>query len=100
MALVNFAQGLALMFNSLVNSVAMNNIGWKYYIVYCVFLVVMILVVFFFFPETRGRSLEELASVFDEGQRAWKTQKSQVNHLSQDERLPEKESCVETIEKV
>jgi hypothetical protein len=35
--------------------------GWKYYISYCVFLVFEVVFVYFIFPETSGRSLEELA---------------------------------------
>ena len=35
--------------------------GWKYYISYCVFLLFEIVFVYFLFPETSNRSLEELA---------------------------------------
>ena len=35
--------------------------GWKYYIGYCIFLLFEIAFVYFFFPETANRSLEELA---------------------------------------
>lgn len=36
-------------------------LGWKYYISYCVFLLFEVIFVYFLFPETSGRSLEELA---------------------------------------
>lgn len=43
----------------------MENIGWRYYIVFCCFLVVILAVTYLFFPETKGYSLEEIAIVFD-----------------------------------
>ncbi|KAI5238037.1 MFS sugar transporter-like protein [Aureobasidium subglaciale] len=48
-----------------VNPVALENIGWKYYIVSVVLLIVWILCAWFWFPETKGRSLEKIAQVFD-----------------------------------
>ncbi|KAF4454440.1 hypothetical protein F53441_3067 [Fusarium austroafricanum] len=55
---------LALIFNVFVNPIALSAIGWKYYIVYVVLLVSYGLVIFFFYPETKGRTLEEIAVVF------------------------------------
>ncbi|KAI1622440.1 general substrate transporter [Exophiala viscosa] len=48
-----------------VNPIALENIGWHYYIVFCCLLVVIVLVAFFLFPETKGHSLEEIAEIFD-----------------------------------
>ncbi|KAJ2981412.1 hypothetical protein NQ176_g2042 [Zarea fungicola] len=47
------------------NPIGIENIGWKYYIVFVCFLVIFLPVVYFYFPETKGRSLEEIAVVFD-----------------------------------
>ncbi|KAI7653258.1 general substrate transporter [Hortaea werneckii] len=47
------------------NPIGMENLGWKYYIVFCCLLVLFTVVVWFTFPETRGHSLEEIAEVFD-----------------------------------
>ena len=55
-----------LLFNGFVTPIAMVSISWKYYIVYCVTLAIEVVVIFFFFPETRGLSLEEVAKVFGE----------------------------------
>jgi len=52
-------------FNGFVNPVALKNIGWKYYIVYCVVLACEFVIVYFFFPETKGYGLEEVAVLFD-----------------------------------
>lgn len=56
---------IAIIFNIFVNPIALEAIGWKYYLVYVVILIVYGLVVFFFYPETRGYSLEQMANVFD-----------------------------------
>ncbi|KAM6529140.1 hypothetical protein FALCPG4_007289 [Fusarium falciforme] len=47
------------------NPIAMAKIGWKYYIVFCVLDSLFIAQVWFLFPETKGKSLEELASLFE-----------------------------------
>lgn len=47
------------------NPLGMDNLGWKYYIVFCCLLVVFLVVVWFLFPETKGYSLEEIAVIFD-----------------------------------
>ncbi|KAL5335206.1 general substrate transporter [Aspergillus crustosus] len=48
-----------------VNPIALDSIGWRYYIFFCAFDVVVLAVTYFFFPETKGHSLEEIAEVFD-----------------------------------
>ncbi|KAK6455943.1 major facilitator superfamily domain-containing protein [Scheffersomyces xylosifermentans] len=46
-------------FNNYVNNIAMVAITWRYYIVWCVWLVVQMNIVYWIFPETRGLGLEE-----------------------------------------
>lgn len=48
-----------------VNPIALDKIGWHYYIFYCCFDVVVLIVTWLAFPETKGYSLEEIANVFD-----------------------------------
>ncbi len=55
----------ALWFNQFVNPIALNNIAWRYYIVYCVWLMVEFGVVYFFYIETRYTPLEEIVKHFD-----------------------------------
>ncbi|KAI9574338.1 general substrate transporter [Boletus coccyginus] len=39
--------------------------GWKYYIVYCVWIAFEVAFVYFMFPETSGRTLEELTFLYE-----------------------------------
>ncbi|KIV94782.1 hypothetical protein PV10_02514 [Exophiala mesophila] len=56
---------IALFFNQYVNPIALDHIGWKYYIFYCAWLAIELAVVYFFYVETRNTPLEEIAKHFD-----------------------------------
>jgi hypothetical protein len=56
---------LAIFFNTFINPIALSAIGWKYYFVFIAVLVAYGVVAFFFYPETRGYSLEQMAVIFD-----------------------------------
>ena len=74
---------LAIFFNTFINPIALESIGWKYYIVFIVVLVIFGFTAYFFYPETRqetiiprdgiyglivitrGHSLEQMAVIFD-----------------------------------
>lgn len=43
---------------------AIATISWRYFVVFCCLTVVTIVVIYFYYPETKGRSLEELAELF------------------------------------
>ncbi|KAH2366122.1 hypothetical protein KXV98_001705 [Aspergillus fumigatus] len=47
------------------NPIAMKDLSWRYYIVFCAILFVMVLAIYLWVPETKGRTLEEIAEVFD-----------------------------------
>jgi MFS family permease len=64
-----FCVDLSLWFNQYVNPIALESIEWKYYIVYCVFLVFEIFVVWKYYIETKEIPLEEIVKKFD-GDRA------------------------------
>jgi sugar porter (SP) family MFS transporter len=49
------------------------NIQWRTYIVFGVFCTAMTIHVFFLFPETAGRTLEDVEDMFLQGVPAWKT---------------------------
>ncbi|OQD77576.1 hypothetical protein PENDEC_c002G04081 [Penicillium decumbens] len=58
---------IACFFNQYVNPVAFSAIHWKYYFVYVGCLSFFLASAYFLFPETKGRSLEEVSRIFDHG---------------------------------
>lgn len=64
-ALTQLSTYAAIFFNTFVNPIALDAIGWKYYIVFAVILVGVTLTIYFFYPETKGHTLEEMAVLFD-----------------------------------
>ncbi|KAF2008492.1 general substrate transporter [Aaosphaeria arxii CBS 175.79] len=52
-------------FSTFVNPIALKDITWRYLIVYIVWLAFEICFIYFLFPETHNRSLEELAFLFE-----------------------------------
>ncbi|KAL2786510.1 hypothetical protein BJX66DRAFT_342104 [Aspergillus keveii] len=65
LTIFNFAQYGSSIFNGFANPVALDAIGWRYYIVFTVLAAVWFIFIWFVFPETKGMSLEEVAIVFD-----------------------------------
>ncbi|KAK9469578.1 MFS sugar:H+ symporter [Lipomyces arxii] len=52
-------------FNQFVNPIGLQRLGYKFYIVYCVWLVIETVIIYFLYPETKGPSLEEIAAIFE-----------------------------------
>ncbi|KAJ4152462.1 hypothetical protein NW754_004258 [Fusarium falciforme] len=65
LTIFNVSQFASSVFNGFANPIALEAIGWKYYIVFACLLVVWFFVVYFAYPETRRLSLEEVATLFD-----------------------------------
>ena len=107
----NFTISVALIFNQYVNPIALENIAWKYYvsapsclpfvsrladahriqqIVYCVWLAFETVFLYFFIVETKNRTLEETAALFDGVDEIEKlhaaTAKGEVRHEDYDEK--------------
>ncbi|KAI0751147.1 hexose transporter [Daedaleopsis nitida] len=74
-------------FNQFVNPIGIANVGWKYYISYCVFLLFEVFFVYFLFPETSNRSLEELAFLF-EGEKVREEQQKRIEEQVLEDKLP------------
>lgn len=65
LAIMFFSVNAALFFNNYVNPVALAAIGWKYYLVYDIWLLFELVTVYLFYPETNGPTLEEMERIFD-----------------------------------
>ena len=55
----------AIFFNTFINPIALESIAWRYYLVFVAVLLVMGVVIYFYYPETRGHTLEQMAVLFD-----------------------------------
>ncbi|MCJ1410797.1 hypothetical protein MMC19_004883 [Ptychographa xylographoides] len=86
----SLATNLALFFGQYVNPIGIDAAGWKFYILYECWLVVELITIYFFFIETRGATLEEIARTFD-GQEA-------VDEVSKMALEMEKVNAVEHVE--
>ncbi|KAI8258179.1 High-affinity glucose transporter [Colletotrichum sp. SAR 10_99] len=53
-------------FTTFVNPIGIKNASWRYLISYCCWLAFEVVFVYFMFPETAGRTLEELAFLFED----------------------------------
>jgi len=78
-------------FSGYVNPVGLANISWRFYIYYCVWVAMIFLIVYFFFVETAGPTLEELSYLFE-----GKEEKEKVS----DELFKKKEAIAEEGESV
>ncbi|KAG6377566.1 hexose transporter [Boletus reticuloceps] len=65
LSIFNFVISLALIFNQYVNPIALGALGWKYYLVYVCWLACEFIFLWFFIVETKNRTLEETAALFD-----------------------------------
>ncbi|TWU70338.1 hypothetical protein ED733_000033 [Metarhizium rileyi] len=54
-----------------VTPIGFNTIGYRYYIVFVVLNAAIVPIVYFFFPETSGRSLEEIDAIFIRSESIW-----------------------------
>lgn len=64
-ALTLMLANTTLLIGQVANPVAMDRLGWRYYIVFCIIDALFFVCVYFLFPETKGKSLEEVAEVFE-----------------------------------
>lgn len=64
-AVMQLSVRFAAVFNQLVNPIGLDAIAWKLFLAYVAWLCVETTVVYFFFPETQGPMLEEIALVIE-----------------------------------
>jgi MFS family permease len=55
----------AVMLGSFVNPIGLEDLDWKYLIIYVVWLCFEVVFIYFLFPETYGKTLEELTFLFE-----------------------------------
>lgn len=67
MAIYVSVQNMANAVNQWVNPIALAAIGWKYYAVYIGIDIGYVLLIYFYFPETKKLTIEEISLVFDYG---------------------------------
>lgn len=65
MGVNNFTLNIAEFINTYGTPIALANIGWRLYIIYAGWNMVQAAWIYFFFVETRGRTLEELDGIFE-----------------------------------
>ena len=87
----NFTISLALIFNQYVNPIALDALGWKYYVVYCCWILVEFVFCYLYVVETKGHSLEETAALFD-GKDAVEQVAGAATDLHEDVFIDEKDS--------
>ncbi|KAG6379001.1 hexose transporter [Boletus reticuloceps] len=64
-----------------VNPIGIDLAGWRWYIVYCVWNAFQVVFVYFMFPETSGRTLEELTFLYESDQRQELLRNSELEAL-------------------
>ncbi|KAI9050009.1 hypothetical protein LZ554_006154 [Drepanopeziza brunnea f. sp. 'monogermtubi'] len=84
-ALFQFFGRGANFFSTFVNPIALDAIAWKYLIVFSCWVAFEVAFIYFFFPETHNRTLEELAFLFEgqeiQDQQAIATEKQMLRQL-------------------
>ncbi|BCS19071.1 putative MFS sugar transporter [Aspergillus puulaauensis] len=90
-----FGRG-ATFFATYVNPIGLDRIAWKWLIFYCCLLAFELVFIYFFFPETQGRTLEELSFLFEGQEKA--NAVAAVVHKQIDEPEPQKAATTEIHE--
>ncbi|KIM33341.1 hypothetical protein M408DRAFT_153058 [Serendipita vermifera MAFF 305830] len=65
LAVMNFSVMGAIIFNQYTNPIALDALKWKYYLIYSCWLIFEFVYIWLWAAETKGRSLEETAALFD-----------------------------------
>lgn len=65
MAFSSLAVNAGGLLNQFAWPISLKNIGWRTYIVFIIWCAIQSIIFYFFLPETKGRTLEELDRVFE-----------------------------------
>ncbi|KAJ5776238.1 MFS sugar transporter [Penicillium nucicola] len=72
-------------FATYVNPVGLKRLAWKWLLVYCCWLGFELVFIYFFFPETSGRTLEELSFLFEDKDKANEVSAAVHKQIDQDD---------------
>lgn len=64
MAMYNFFVNVANFYNTFVTGIAFTHLAWKYYFLFIAWDSAQLVVIYFFYVETKRRTLEELSEIF------------------------------------
>ncbi|KAI1308561.1 general substrate transporter [Xylaria venustula] len=87
-------------FGTNVNPVGLDpvhGIGWKFLIVYSVWILVEGILIYFLWPETSGRTLEELAFLFEDDERPLQTAKAVENEIRHNSPVSDEKAATKEI---
>ena len=56
---------IGILLGMFLNPIALARIGWRHYITFCCTNAFVLVIIYFLFPETKGRTLEQIAELFD-----------------------------------
>lgn len=65
LAVFYFAQGCFSILSSFTTPIGLDDLKWKFYIIFVIWVMIEFGVVYMLFPETKGPSLEDIAILFD-----------------------------------
>ena len=94
-AIYNFVQQMANSFNQFVNPIALKAIAWRYYGVYISIECLYVVLIYFFFPETKKMSIEEVGMIFDHGMKEGRAKVKAASEARVQEQLNEEATTVE-----
>ncbi|CAG9994410.1 unnamed protein product [Clonostachys byssicola] len=83
MAIFVATQNIGAAFNQFVNPIALQAIAWKYYGVYLIVEAAYLVFMWFYFPETKQKTIEEVSVIFDKYGKGGKAKDLQVNAMDQ-----------------
>jgi sugar porter (SP) family MFS transporter len=89
LSLFQFFGRSASVFGSSVNPIGLENLDWKYLIVYVAWLCFEVVFIYFLFPETYGKTLEELTFLFESEQQGAEELNATAAKIVQDPTLTE-----------
>lgn len=88
-------------FNQFANPIALAAITWKYYAVYIGIDIIVLALIYFFFPETKNLTIEEVSLVFDYGRKGDRKRAAEdMGRVVMSHAADQEKGTIEQMEKV